>query len=177
MMSTLGQDFEYGCLRSLSLNDVPGMLEWMHDPNIANVFSADFMDMTEEGVRGFVQASWDDAESLHLAIVGEGGEYLGTVSLKNIDRECLSAEYAISTRSKAQGTGAAMRGTRDVLALAFEKLGLERVYLNVKSTNARAIKFYEKVPFTREGTFRKAIKDKDGQLVDLVWFSMLREEF
>lgn len=176
-MNALGRGFEYGCLRSLSLDDVPDMLEWMHDPNIANVFSADFMDMSEESVRDFIRGSWNDAGSLHLAIVGEGGEYLGTVSLKNIDPECLSAEYAISTRSKAQGTGAAMRGTRDVLALAFEKLGLERVYLNVKSTNARAIRFYEKVPFAKEGTFRKAIRDKDGQLVDLVWFSMLREEF
>lgn len=176
-MKPIGNDFEYGCLRSLAESDAPDMLEWMHDETIANVFSANFLDFTEDDVNDFVQKSWTDAESLHFAIAGEGGEYLGTVSLKDIDETTLSAEYAISTRKTAQGTGAAMRATRDVLAYAFNVLGLERVYLNVKCTNPRAMHFYEKVPFTREGTFRKAIQNTDGKLIDLAWFSMLREEF
>ena len=176
-MKPIGNDLEYGCLRSLSPDDVPGMLEWMHDGSIAGVFSADFMAFTEEDASGFVEDSWTDAESFQFAIAEEGGTYLGTVSLKHVDPNNLSAEYAISTRKAAQGTGAAMKATEDVLAYAFEELGLERVYLNVKSTNPRAVRFYEKVPFIKEGTFRKAIRDADGQLVDLIWFSMLREEF
>lgn len=176
-MEPIGNDLEYGCLRSLSPDDVPGMLEWMHDGNIAAVFSADFMKFTEKDAERFVKGSWTDAESLHFAIAEADGTYLGTVSLKHIDSDNLSAEYAISTRKAAQGTGAAMRATEDVLAYAFEELGLERVYLNVKSTNLRAVRFYEKVPFAKEGAFRKAIRDADGQLVDLLWFSMLREDF
>lgn len=176
-MKPIGENLEFGCLRSLSENDAEGMLEWMHDGAIATMFSANFLEFDESDVKEFIKESWSGSESLHFAITDDCKSYLGTVSLKHIDSENLSAEYAISTRKAAQGTGASMRATKDILAYAFEELGLERVYLNVKSTNGRAIRFYEKVPFVKEGTFRKAIRDADGQLVDLVWYSMLREEF
>ena len=38
-------------------------------------------------------------------------EYLGTISLKNIDLKNKNAEYAISTRKKARGTGANQQAT------------------------------------------------------------------
>lgn len=101
---------------------------------------------------------------------------MGTISLKSIDLDNLSAEYAISTRSKAHGTGLAKRATDDVLRFAFEQLKLHRIYLNVRRSNARAISFYEKYGFEYEGAARDAIRIPYDAYEDLLWFSILAPE-
>lgn len=68
-------------------------------------------------------------------MVDENDEYLGTVSLKCIDTTAGTAEYAISMRSCAHGSGAAADGTREILKVAFDKLHLNGVYLNVLADN------------------------------------------
>lgn len=171
----LGTDFTFGCLRSLKESDADGMLEWMHDADVAGRFQFDFSSMNLDRVLGFIRDSWDNDSSLHFAFVSDTDEYFGTVSLKNIDRNNLSAEYAVSSRKKSHGTGVARKATEDVLKYAFDVLGLERVYLNVRADNHRAIRFYEKIGFTREGVFRNALS-VDGGFVDLVWFSMIRAD-
>lgn len=176
-MEPIGRNFEYGCLRSLSFNDVPGMLEWMHDEDIADVFNANFLSYTYEDVKSFVESSWNLSSSLHFAIQDNEGGYLGTISLKSIDEDNMSAEYAISMRRASQGTGSAGHATMDVLSYAFRVLRLERIYLNVKDSNHRAVGFYKKVGFVKEGEARKALRERSGDFVNLLWFSMLREEF
>ena len=111
-----------------------------------------------------------------MACVDDQDNYLGTVSLKAINKIDLNAEYAISFCKKAHGTGAAHYATQEVLRIAFMELGLARVYLNVIPGNARANAFYKKNGFIFEGTFRKHIRI-NGQLKDLNWYSMLKEEF
>lgn len=176
-MNPIGSSFEYGCLRSLSLEDIPGMLEWMHDESIAQVFNANFLSYTESDVKAFIENSWEQTTALHFAIQNSSGAYLGTISLKDVDERNLSAEYAISTRKASQGTGSAGRATMDVLSYAFEVLNLERIYLNVKESNHRAIGFYEKVGFVKEGSARRAIRESNGDFANLLWFSMLKEDF
>ena len=171
----LGTDFSFGCLRSLRELDADNMLEWMRDPDIAGRFQFDFFSMDRDRAIKFIKDSWSNNSSLHFAFVAETDEYYGTVSLKNVDPVNMSAEYAISSRKKSHGTGAARKATEDVLRYAFDVLGLERVYLDVRADNHRAIRFYEKIGFTREGTFRSALSIKDG-FIDLVWFSMIRTD-
>lgn len=167
----------YGSLRRLRPADADGMLEWMHDPAVASAFQVPFETFSRDDALRFIDGAQREGESIHLAIVDPAtDEYLGTISLKNIDAGAGTAEYAIATRTKAHGSGAARRATVDVLRYAFEVLGLNRVYLNVLGTNGRAIHFYQKVGFTHEGTFREHVLH-EGQLVDLWWFAMLASEF
>ena len=118
-------------LRRLKSEDAAGMLDWMHDESINQLFATDFGKFTEDKVLAFIQSAKDETNSVHRACVDENDKYLGTVSLKNIDREASNAEYAISFRKEAQGTGAAKFATDEILRYGFEELGLERIYLNV----------------------------------------------
>lgn len=165
----------FGCLRKLVLDDAEGMLEWMHDPNVSDVFAQDFQSMSMVDVERFIASAYDDLASLHFAISGEDGEYLGTVSLKSIDKENGNAEYAISTRSKAHGSGIARRATEDILDLAFNVLGLHRVYLDVKESNGRAVSFYRKIGFVEEGCFREHLCDGE-RYENLLWFGMTEDD-
>lgn len=167
----------FGTLRLLTPSDADGMLEWMHDPAVASAFQVPFGKFEREDALRFIEGAQEAGGSLHFAIADPAtDEYLGTVSLKNIDADARTAEYAIATRAQAHGSGAARAATADVLRYAFDVLELNRVYLNVLGTNGRAIRFYEKMGFTHEGTFRKHVWH-EGRLTDLWWFGMLASEF
>ena len=162
-------------LRRLEKKDIPGMLEWMHDPEINRWFRFDAASMTEERVRQFIAGSFTETNR-HYAIADEGDQYLGTISLEDIDRENAHALYAVSLRSEAQGHDIALTATKLLLEIAFRELELERVYLNVLSDNKRAKYFYEKAGFHFEGCFRKHLKLRD-EWHDWDWYSILKEEF
>ena len=162
-------------LRELEEKDVDRMLSWMHSKESKEIFAKDFNRYTREDVTKFAKSKNTD-ENVNYACVNDDDEYLGTVSLKNIDYENSNAEYAISFMKEAQGTGAALFATFEILEKAFNELKLNKVYLDVLKTNKRAIAFYKKVGFIQEGEFRNHFK-KNDKFIDLLWFSMLQEEF
>ncbi len=160
-------------IRKLEKKDAPLMLEWMHDIEIVKNFSVRFNEYTANDVKKFIEESFNDYNR-HFAIINEKDEYLGTISLKNISKEDKNAEYAVVCRKCAQGTGISQQATREILAYAFDELGLERVYLNVLEENIRACKFYEKVGFKKEGVFQRH-KNIQGRLQNLCWYGMLKD--
>lgn len=163
-------------LRKLKQKDAPLMLEWMHDENISSQFRFDSMAQTMETVEAFITRSEDFAKEKHFAIVDETDEYMGTISLKNIDEADGTAEYAIVLRAGAQGRGLAAKATRALLDKAFVEFGLSKVYLNVLSQNIRAVRFYESFGFKPEGEFKRHIVIS-GQSRDLKWYAIFREEY
>ncbi len=166
-------------LRELKEKDAEGMLEWMHDPEVQKGFRFKGVEKDMDSVIDFIKQSdiqLINGRDIHYAIVDKSDEYLGTISLKNINLTDKKAEYAISLRRSVQGQGIATEATSRVLKLAFEVYGLERVYLNVLSDNDRAIRLYERIGFVYEGAFRKHLFLR-GEYKTLKWYSMLREEY
>ena len=148
-------------LRKLEERDVSAMLEWMHDETVANNFRFDFMSMTREKALDFIAKSFTN-ENKHFAIVDEGDNYLGTISLKNISTTDNNAEYAIVLRREFWGKGYAQKATAAILDYAFNTLHLHKVYLNVLDENTRANNFYKKCGFSFEGTFKDHINRRRG---------------
>lgn len=127
-----------------------GMIEWMHDPDISRYFRDDMLDKTKEDVLKFIEQADIvplNEKCVHYAVVEETDEYLGTISLKAINMRDKNAEYAISLGSGAQGRGVGYAATRELLDLAFNRFGFEKIYLNVLADNTRAIQLYEKCGF------------------------------
>ena len=162
-------------LRELQKKDAMLMLSWMHSSNSKKVFEKDFNNYTLSDVENFINIKNDD-KNLNFACVDEFDNYLGTVSLKNIDKDNKNAEYAIAFIEKAYGTGASKFATKEILRIAFEELNLEKVYLNVLNINERAIAFYNKMGFVEEGRFRKHVF-KNDEFRDLIWYSMLANDW
>ncbi len=150
------------------------MLEWMQDPTIACFFRFDAASMTEEKCRAFIESANRDQDSRHYAIADENDEYLGTISLKDIADG--RAEYAISTRKRAHGTGAALQATREILRIAFEELGLETVFLNVLAENLRANALYRKAGFRFTHTEENAVEIR-GEQKALNWYEFNKEQY
>ena len=85
-------------LRPLKRKDAPLMLEWMRDENIIRFFCFDASGSDLESTNEFIDSSISDKTDVHFAVVNDEDEYMGTVSLKNIDSVNMHGEYAIALR-------------------------------------------------------------------------------
>lgn len=149
-------------LRKLEMKDAPYMLEWMHDPNVIVGFAKDFSSMRIEDCTRFIDKRHKDRNNIHLAVVGDSDEYMGTVSLKNLNARQGWAEFAISMRTKAMGSGLAGRAIHEIINKGITELCLTDIYWNVFRENQRAIRFYEKNGFRRAG---ETVEQKNWNLL------------
>lgn len=163
-------------LRMLQDKDADLMLEWMHDESVVRFFRFNSLSKTKEDVLEFIHYAQKPNEmEQHFAIVNDEDEYLGTISLKNIDLHNKNAEYAICVRKAAMGKNVAREGTNLILNYAFHDLQLEKVYLNVLTENVRAVKFYEKYGFQFEGEFKKHLMHQ-GTLKDIRYYAAFNQK-
>lgn len=163
-------------LRKLEHKDAKNMLECLTDPNVNSFMNIDGSKMTIHDCKEFILESSINESTLHYAIADKFGNWVGTISLKNIDYKVGQAEYAIITSSKVHGTGIAIEATKELLDIAFNKIKLNRVYLDVVKENIRANRFYLKCGFKYEGCFRQSIVIK-GKIFDVNWYSILKNEY
>lgn len=163
-------------LRSLEIRDAKAMYETMCDTNVNAYMNIDGSKSSIENCENFIKNANANSNYKHFAIADEDDNWVGTISLKNIDRVVKQAEYAIITSSSVHGKGYAAKATKDLLDYAFNNLNLNRIYLDVLKDNVRANKFYVKCGFRLEGTFRQAIYIK-GALYDLNWYAMLKDDY
>ncbi len=131
-------------IRRLRTGDAPYMLEWMHDPLVTEHMKADFKSKTVEDCLIFINKSAFDHDNIHMAIIDDEDEYLGTCSLKHINHELHSAEFAISLRSSAMGKGAASSAMDRLFDYGMKEYGIKMIYWCVTPENIRAIKLYDK---------------------------------
>lgn len=136
-------------LRRLRFDDAKYMLEWMHDDNVVHFMGKNFSKMELADCENFIKSCADESVDVHRAIVSDDDIYLGTVSLKNIDHERLDAEFAITVRKAAMGTGASTFAIKAIIDYGFWKLGLKSIYWYVSKENIRAVKFYDKNRYAR----------------------------
>ena len=134
-------------LRELRNQDAPLMLEWMHDESVVKDLQTDFTSKTLEDCEKFIANSLLERHNLHLAIADDEDVYQGTVSLKNIING--TAEFAITIRASAMGSGIAAEAMKKILEVGFEKNELRTIYWCVSPENKRAVRFYDKNGYRR----------------------------
>lgn len=143
-------------LRKLKQSDAPLMLEWMHDRSVVKDLQADFAKKTIDDCEAFIENSLTDTQNLHLAIVDEKDEYMGTVSLKHI--KGISAEFGITIRSCAMGKGYSQWAMEEIFRRGAEELQIEKVYWCVNPRNERALRFYDKNGYQRIEALESSIE-------------------
>ena len=159
-------------LRKLELKDAPLMLQWMHDESVTEKLQADFASKTLEDAEKFIKASWDLKTDLHMAVVADSDEYMGTVSLKHIENG--TAEFAITVRTEAMGKGYSWFGMKAIIEKAFNELNLDCVYWCVDKYNTRAVRFYDKHNFNEAFDIPKNVIERYSSLNNLKWYSVLK---
>lgn len=144
-------------LRPYTVSDGDAVWEMVHDSE-GNDLTGTTAEFTREQIDAWVAKVATAPDRLDLVIEVDG-EYAGEVVLNDYDAERNDANFRIALRGSAwYGRGIGSRATRLMMALAFEEVGLSRVYLDVLARNPRAIRAYEKAGFVTLKEY-----DEDGE--------------
>lgn len=166
-------------LRELSRDDIKAINQWRNDRVIINSLVSPFRYIDKE-----IDDAWfssylsSRSNTIRLAIAEKNSNsIIGGVYLTKIDWVTRSAEFAIWIGSSDhQGKGIGKFASEKLLAHAFLDLGLNRVYLTVRTNNVRAIRLYTTIGFKEEGVHRQAVF-KNGKFDDLLQMGILASEF
>ena len=159
-------------LRKLEKKDAPFMLEWMHDEDVTSYLRNNFKTKTIEDAEVFIANSQNDSQNIHLAICSDEDEYMGTVSLKNVNG--VNGEFAITVRKDAMGRGYSWYGMESIIEKAFSEYGLESVYWCVSKENVRAVRFYDKHNFHEALDLPNDVLDRYKDIDNLKWYAVLK---
>jgi RimJ/RimL family protein N-acetyltransferase len=172
--------------RAVEKDDLPLFVKWLNDPEVRQgILIHNPLSQTEEDgwyERMLARPADEhvmaiDAELPPVETGEEGWKMIGSLAFDNIDWHVRAAEFGILIGDKTYWNRG--YGTESVRLLAqhgFNTLNLNRIFLHVFETNPRAIRAYEKAGFTLEGRERQA-EYKDGQYIDVLRMSLLRDEF
>lgn len=109
---------------------------------------------SQETVSGPEKAPADD---------GQAPWEIGSVYLRDIDREKKMAEYGVFIgEEEALGKGFGVQAARLMLAYGFENLQLEKIFLRVLEDNAGARKSYTKAGFQLIQDKKKSVQLEQG---------------
>ncbi len=165
---------EFVLLRPLTLKDAEITHRWRHD--------ARALHLNRSAATVADQARWiagRPAGEFNYIIEMIGGPAIGMLSLVTIDlanRRAESARFLIGDEAAAKGAPAAVEAMKLLYELAFDGLGLERIYGVIEERNQRMIKWQKYLGMAEEGRLRQHMR-MDGEFVDVVSLSLLADEY
>lgn len=131
-------------------------------------------DFAEEWIKRYTDGA-NDGTRVGFSIRDETGAFLGFMALIDIDREGAQGEIGYIVAPAARGQGVATTALRRISEWAFEELGLLRLQLLIKPSNAGSLRIAEKAGYVREGITR-SLYFKEGERSDFVVFSLLPDD-
>jgi len=167
---------EHVVLAPMVSADSEELFRWINDREQV-LFNAPYKPVSEGQHQAWFEAIQQRNDVVIFGIcLLETDKLIGSCQLHSINYIHRSAELQLRIGEAAErGQGYGIESVRLLLDFAFKDLNLHRIYVHVFSTNAVAIRVYEKVGFVREGVLRHAAY-VDGRYVDVVVMGILREE-
>jgi diamine N-acetyltransferase len=167
-------------LRAVEREDVKQFYAWVNDPEVTNGLALYLPMSNVEEEQWFERVMHRDPNEKPLAIEvrhGEGWRLIGNCGVFGIEWVNSAGELGIMIGDKSawdKGYGTEVMNL--LLRHCFETLNLNRVFLKVFASNARARRAYEKSGFVVEGRLREAVY-KHGKYDDIILMSVLRSEW
>jgi RimJ/RimL family protein N-acetyltransferase len=164
-------------LTQLNSGDVEALFRWINDPNTVK-YSAPYRPVNWRQHRAWFKAvSAKSSEHVVFAIrTRRSAKILGIIQLVDVHPVHRSAELLMrigENRNRGRGYGKEALGL--ALAFAWRDLNLNRVWLRVLGSNARAIKAYRGIGMRKEGRLRRSAYI-DGKWEDEIVLGILRSD-
>lgn len=176
-MKTIFLEGEKIYLRPIDMDDLDIFYKMFNNPELRKFISIRYP-IPKIKEKEILEKMIKDENSVPLSIiVKKNDKLIGNISLFNINKIHRNAEVGIiigelDETSKGYGTEA----MRLLIDYGFNMVNLHRIELQVYDFNERAINTYKKLGFIEEGKRRESIYF-EGEYCDLVWMSVLREEW
>ncbi len=172
-------------LRPVEHDDLVHIRKWANDPGIRRL-TGEVTPMTPAGAERFYEKVQNDEDRVWFIIslreIGApdgapSGAPIGEAGLLRMFPAWRTTDLSIIIGEKdAWGKGYGTEAIRLLLDYAFGYLNFHRVSIGVVGFNERALRFYEKIGFKREGIQRDGYF-YDHAYHDFVMMSLLEDEF
>ena len=164
-------------LRPIEAEDLPFIRRWANDPEVRRL-TGEALPMSKAGADEFLERVRQDKERVWFVVVlKENDCVIGEAGLLRMFHPWRNTDLSIIIGDKhAWGQGYGTEAILLLLDYAFGYLGFHRVSVGVVGFNERALRFYEKVGFKREGLQRDGYY-YDHAFHDFVMMSILEDEF
>jgi ribosomal-protein-serine acetyltransferase len=100
---------------------------------------------------------------------------VGYIDVKNIDWNIPKAEFGCFLAKEYLGKGISKPAMQIVIDHLFNELNFTKLFLRTQPVNTEACGLAEKLGFEKEGLLRKDYKTTSGELVDLVYYGLLKK--
>jgi len=166
-------------LRPAEREDLPRFVAWLDDARTARTLALRgpiSLAMEEGWFERLLQVQGRD--TWHFVICrAEDARPLGAIGLHEVDMINGNAMLGIFIGDPDDtGRGYGSDALRALVSFGFGELRLERIWLDVYTSNERARRVYDRVGFVHEGTLRHALY-RDGAFQDVERMSILRDEW
>ncbi len=164
-------------LRPVDKEDMPAIRCWANDPEIRRL-TGEVMPMSQAGADQFLERIKNDENRVWFSVVQKETEHIiGEAGLLRIFYPWRTADLSIIIGDKfSWGKGYGREAVLLLLDYAFGALALHRISIGVVGFNQRALRFYEKIGFQREGVQRDGYFN-NHQFSDFVMMSILEDEY
>lgn len=160
-------------LRLMTYEDTDLIIKWRNSEAVRRnfIYRRPF---TREGHENWIRTMIDTGRAVQMMICCiSSGRPVGSVYIRDIDREHNKAEYGIfigEPQARGRGVGTAAAGL--MLRYCFQEERLHRVYLRALAGNDRAVRSYEKAGFVKEALLKDDVF-VDGKYCDIIWMAAI----
>jgi RimJ/RimL family protein N-acetyltransferase len=131
---------------------------------------------THEKEEEDIRSAYNSKDEAYLMVVKKSNnKAIGFIRVNGIPNKNVWLRMIIGDKN-AWGKNYASDAIRCVLKWLFYELNIHRVELETYTTNKRAIRFFEKMGFKKEGVLREA-HFCDGKYYDIISYGLLKDEF
>jgi len=164
-------------LKPLEREDLVYIRRWANDPEIRGL-TGEATPMSEAGADEFLERVRRESDRIWFVVaLRENDQPIGEAGLLRMFHPWRNTDLTLIIGDKdAWGQGYGTEAINLLLDYAFGYLGFHRVSVGVVGFNERAIRFYEKAGFRKEGIEREGYY-YNHKYHDFVMMSILEDEF
>ena len=164
------------CLRLMGEQDTDNIIKWRNQDFVRRNFIYQ-KPFTQKGHENWTKTMIDTGKAVQFIICAKpGGEPVGSVYLRDIDRTHKKAEYGIFIgEEKALGRGYGTEAAKLMIRYAFGKEGLHKLMLRVLAGNGQARRSYQKAGFVEEAYLKEEVF-LEGAYRDVVLMAVLNRQ-
>ncbi len=165
-------------LRPVKTTDAPIIQNWHNDPELRKVARAGERPTTLKHEKQDIRAAYESKDEVYLMVVKKiNNKEIGFVRGSWLTSSSRNVWLRMTIGDKqAWGKNYATDALRCFLEWLFYEQNVHRVTCETYATNRRAIRFFEKMGFKKEGVIREA-HYIDGTYHDIISFGLLKREF
>jgi ribosomal-protein-alanine N-acetyltransferase len=152
------------CLKHLSER----YLSWMNDSEVTRYLESGG-NYNEKMLRNFIEAAIEKKIFFWAIHIKSNNKHIGNIKIDPINKRHGLGEYGILLGDKSEwGKGYAREASETIINFCFNDLNLRKMTLGVVEINIAAVKLYQSLGFSTEGTY------KEHGLYDGKYRNMLR---